>query len=157
MSRGSNLLTIRDPAKYNRPKTFSEKQLKVMVAKDRDTLEDIKLDLAEELEGEAGIEIVRPKTRGDCVSVPRPCPYVSCKYHLYLDPDPDRGSIKFNFPDKDPDELSESCSLDIADRGGITLREVATILRLTRERVRQIEAEVLRMSGLARKIRKIVA
>ena len=35
----------------------------------------------------------RPKTRGDCANVARPCPYVSCKYHLYIDVNPGTGSI----------------------------------------------------------------
>ena len=28
---------------------------------------------------------LRPKTRAECVGGPRPCPFVSCKCHLYLD------------------------------------------------------------------------
>ena len=27
----------------------------------------------------------KPQTRAECVDGPRPCPYVSCKHHLYLD------------------------------------------------------------------------
>ncbi len=33
------------------------------------------------------LPIVRPKTRGECASGPRPCPWVSCRHHLYLDVD----------------------------------------------------------------------
>ncbi|RMG97291.1 MAG: DNA-binding protein [Deltaproteobacteria bacterium] len=86
----------------------------------------------------------RPKTRGDCANVARPCPYVSCKYHLYMDVHPTKGSIKINFPDKEVWELEHSCALDVADTGGITLEEVGEILNLTRERIRQLEAEGLR-------------
>jgi hypothetical protein len=64
---------------------------------------------------------------------------VSCKHHLYLDVDPDTGSIKLNLPHLAPDELEETCALDVAERGGVTLEEVGAILNLTRERVRQIE------------------
>jgi len=39
--------------------------------------------------------------------------------------------------------LSETCSLDVAARGGSTLEEVAGFLNITRERVRQIEARAL--------------
>lgn len=81
----------------------------------------------------------RPKTRTECVDMERPCPFVSCKYHLYIDVHPVRGSIKLNFPDVDVWEMTETCSLDIADRGGITLEEVGEIMNLTRERVRQVE------------------
>ena len=53
------------------------------------------------------------------------------------------GSIKFNFPGKEVHELEETCALDVAERGGITLEEVGGLMNLTRERVRQLEAEAL--------------
>lgn len=81
----------------------------------------------------------RPKHRGHCFDGPRPCPWVSCKFHLYLDVNPETGTIKLNFPDLEPWEMRESCALDVADRGGITLEEVGEILNLTRERIRQVE------------------
>lgn len=81
----------------------------------------------------------RPQTRSECVDGPRPCLYVACKHHLYLDVNPETGSIKVNFPDKEPWELEETCALDVAERGGVTLEEVGDILNLTRERVRQVE------------------
>lgn len=81
----------------------------------------------------------KPRTRAECADVPRPCPYVSCKHHLYLDVHPERGSIKLNFPHRESWELEESCSLDVAERGGATLEEVGGIMNLTRERVRQVE------------------
>ena len=82
---------------------------------------------------------MRPGTREDCRTGERPCPYVSCKYHLFLDVNPETGSIKLNFPDLNVWEMSETCSLDVADRGGITLEEVGELLNLTRERIRQVE------------------
>jgi len=88
----------------------------------------------------------RPQTWGDCKSGSnsvRPCPWVSCKHHLYLDVNPETGSIKINFPDLDPWELKDTCALDVAERGGITLEEVGEIANLTRERVRQIEVRGL--------------
>jgi hypothetical protein len=93
---------------------------------------------------------VRPATRAACKDMPRPCPFVSCKFHLYLDVNPETGSIKVNFPDVEPTELAETCALDVADRGGITLEEVGEILNLTRERIRQVEVRgllKLKMSG----------
>jgi hypothetical protein len=85
----------------------------------------------------------RPRTRGECKESERPCPYVSCKHHLYLDVNPETGSIKLNFPDLEVWEMAETCSLDVADRGGITLEEVGEILNLTRERIRQVEVRGL--------------
>lgn len=85
------------------------------------------------------IQAVRPETREDCRTAERPCPYVSCKYHLFLDINAETGSIKINFPDLEVWEMSETCALDVADRGGITLEEVGDLLNLTRERIRQVE------------------
>jgi hypothetical protein len=87
----------------------------------------------------------KPKMRSECKDMDRPCPYVSCKYHLYTDVHPIRGSIKLNFPDVEVWEMTETCALDVADRGGITLEEVGEIMNLTRERVRQVET-----AGLAK-------
>ncbi len=85
----------------------------------------------------------RPRNRSECIEGPRPCPYVACKHHLYLDVNPETGSIKLNFPDVDVWDMKETCALDIADRGGITLEEVGDILNLTRERIRQVEVQGL--------------
>ena len=85
----------------------------------------------------------RPKNRGECANVARPCPYVSCKHHLYIDVNPATGSIKINFPDLEVWELQHSCALDVAQGGGITLEEVGEILNLTRERIRQVEVRGL--------------
>jgi hypothetical protein len=76
--------------------------------------------------------------------------FVSCKHHLYLDVNPETGSIKLNFPDKEIWELGETCALDVADRGGITLEEVGSIMNLTRERIRQVEARgLLKLRAIA--------
>src|SRR5207248_11348945 len=79
----------------------------------------------------------------DCAIGPRPCPYVSCKFNLYVNVNPRTGSVKMNFPDKELWEIGDTCALDVADRGGITLEEVGAIMNLTRERVRQLETRGL--------------
>ncbi|RMH37295.1 MAG: hypothetical protein D6689_21110 [Deltaproteobacteria bacterium] len=88
-------------------------------------------------------DVPRPRTRAECAGAARPCPWVSCKHHLYLDVNPETGSIKINFPDLEVWEMTETCSLDVADRGGITLEEVGEIMNLTRERIRQVEVHGL--------------
>jgi sigma-70-like protein len=89
------------------------------------------------------VEEPRPHTRGECKDGPRPCPWVSCKHHLYLDVNPETGSIKLNFPDLEVWDMKETCALDVADRNGITLEEVGEIMNLTRERIRQVEVRGL--------------
>jgi hypothetical protein len=88
-------------------------------------------------------DVERPRTRDDCRDAPRPCPWVACKHHLYLDINPRTGSIKINFPDLEPWELAHTCALDVADNGGLTLEEIGLITNLTRERVRQVEVRGL--------------
>ncbi len=89
------------------------------------------------------VDIPRPTTRAECREEARPCPWVACKHHLYLDINPETGSIKINFPDLEPWELQHTCALDVAERGGITLEEVGEIMNLTRERIRQVEVRGL--------------
>ena len=92
------------------------------------------------------LEIVdywRPKNRSECLEMERPCLYVSCRHHLFLDVNPETGSVKLNFPDKEPWELEETCALDVAERGGITLEDGGAIMNLTRERIRQVEVRGL--------------
>ena len=89
------------------------------------------------------VDIPRPTTRDECRGEARPCPWVACKHHLYLDINPETGSIKINFPDLEPWELKHTCALDVAERGGITLEEVGEIMNLTRERIRQVEVRGL--------------
>lgn len=89
------------------------------------------------------VDIPRPQTRAECQGESRPCPWVACKHHLYLDVNPETGSIKINFPDLEPWQLKHTCALDVADRNGITLEDVGEIMNLTRERIRQVEVRGL--------------
>jgi hypothetical protein len=100
-------------------------------------------ELAEGARLNPPVDIPRPRTRAECRGAMRPCPWVACKHHLYLDINPNTGSIKINFPDVEPWELAETCALDVADRGPITLEEIGLVTNLTRERVRQIEVRGL--------------
>lgn len=91
-------------------------------------------------------DLTRPRTRAECADVPRPCPFVSCSHNLYLDVTVTSRNIKFNFPDREPSEMSPdaSCALDVADDGGATLEDVGQFMNLTRERVRQLEERALK-------------
>lgn len=128
-----------DGATRSRARTMSRKEM----ARDLRRRRALGLGDAEEEELRREVEANRPRTRADCVNGPRPCLFVSCKHHLYLDVNPRTGSVKLNFPDKEIWELAETCALDVADRGGITLEEVGAIMNLTRERIRQVESRGL--------------
>lgn len=84
----------------------------------------------------------RPKTRADCVNGPRPCPWVGCRYHLYLDVNPSTGSIRFNFPRENPEDLEHSCVLDLAE-SCIELKHIAELFNISKQRVHQIENKAL--------------
>lgn len=79
-------------------------------------------------------EVPSPTMLNHC----RPCPWVGCVNHLYLDVMDNGASIRLNFPSKEPWELEETCALDVAERDGATLDEVGKTINITRERVRQL-------------------
>jgi len=121
-----------DKASRKRAKTLSRKQMAREHRKQRARGELVEL-----------VDYWRPTNRSDCLTMERPCLFVSCRHHLYLDVNPETGSMKLNFPDKEVWELEDTCALDVADRGGITLEEVGAIMNLTRERIRQVEVRGL--------------
>ncbi len=127
------------PPERRRSKTMSRKEMARELRRRRLSGE---VD-PEEQELLRSVEENRPRTRADCINGPRPCLFVSCKHNLYLDVNPETGSIKLNFPDKEIWELEHTCALDVAEKGGITLEEVGEIMNLTRERIRQVETRGL--------------
>lgn len=133
-----------------RPQTLAGKRLRALVRRERRRLRHAP---------PAPEPPPRPRTRADCVDGPRPCPWVSCKHHLYLDVDPETGAIKLNFPDLAVDELEETCALDVAEEGGpdsvrgrstleagglLELDAIGHLMNLSREGVRVIEDGALR-------------
>lgn len=97
----------------------------------------------------------RPSSRRECMDMERPCPFVSCRYHLYLEVRSTGKGFRVNSLVRGipPDEievalrkLPDTCSLDVADRspGGMTLEKVGRRMGITRERVRQLEASSLK-------------
>lgn len=83
-----------------------------------------------------------PPTREHCENGVRPCPYVSCRYNLYLDVRGD-GVLRVNFPHIEPDEMIASCALDMAEDGPRTLDQVAALMGMSKERARQLESSAL--------------
>lgn len=103
----------------------------------------------------------RPTTRKDCELVARPCPYVGCKYHLAVDAvgaqlmlsgersvnarvlNAGDGSRRLEQWSDDLVDLlgsmPETCALDAAEEGGLSHRDVAGLLGVTKQRVRHVE------------------
>jgi hypothetical protein len=133
----------RNRARSTRKRAVRARTLSVVNSKK----ELIALRLQRETEGAAS----RPKTRGDCLDGARPCPFVGCAHHLYLDVNAKNGSIKLNFPELEPDAMSDSCALDIADQGEATLERVGDVLNITPQAVRLIE---LRIAGKLARVRE---
>jgi hypothetical protein len=83
-------------------------------------------------EEEAEMLLQRPVTRADCVDGPRPCPWVSCRHHLWVDVSK-TGKLTYRPGDED----TPSCALDVADRGGIDGGQTARMMGVTRARIEQ--------------------
>lgn len=95
----------------------------------------------------------RPKVRADCGQICRPCPYVGCRYNMFLDLTP-TGGIIFNHKDIEPGEVDpeKSCALDIAAGEPLTCIQAAELLNLTNTRVDQIERQALSRFGATARI-----
>lgn len=98
------------------------------------------------------LPVLRPRTRGDCVNGPRPCPWVACRHHLWLDVDR-RGFIQAGSRGTDIACLTtmpETCALDVADAGGTTVDHIALLYGVSTSRIGQlIQAGLRRLARLA--------
>jgi len=101
---------------------------------------------------EKPLDVPRPKIRKDCESSERPCPWAGCRYNLLLDVNRN-GSLHIATRDG-LEFMQESCVLDVAERGGQTLEQIAQFLCVSRERVRQLSDSALaRFSSIAQGLR----
>ncbi len=82
----------------------------------------------------------RPVDRDQCRDGVRPCPFVGCRHHLYLNYQDgrDHKSVVVNFPSMEPWEIPETCALDVADRGDASLEEVGLLMNLSKSGVEKI-------------------
>lgn len=123
---------------------------------------------------ELDLEAARPRTRGDCARGPRPCPWISCRYHLVTLEVGGAGELiverrrllrKMTHAEVEraTDELADqvaamptTCALDVIARNpdGATLEQIGEILGVTRERVRQIERKAMRR--MPRRVRRFL-
>jgi hypothetical protein len=98
-----------------------------------------------------GLEVLPCGHRAqDALNHCRPCPFVGCEHHLYLDVED--GHLRYMFPDREVDQLAETCSLDVAMRGaqpgeqngqGAGWNETAALVNLTGEGMRLMKKQLL--------------
>jgi hypothetical protein len=86
---------------------------------------------------------VRPRTRGDCVDGPRPCPFVACRQHLLIHSIGIDREPRSHFAELD--EMPETCALDVADRGPHGFREIGEMLNVSHALI-----EIVVNKGLAK-------
>jgi hypothetical protein len=79
-------------------------------------------------------------TGGACRRLPGLCPHTVCRFNLTSERRDNRGAkpAEMHLP-----VVRESCALEAAELGGMTLEEIASRLSLTPERVRQIQLGAL--------------
>ncbi|MBW2999730.1 hypothetical protein KY339_03580 [Candidatus Woesearchaeota archaeon] len=86
----------------------------------------------------------RPKTRAECDYERGNCPWVGCKYHLGAYVDKKTKELQLENAEIGLFEREETCALDVAELGGLSLEDVGEVMgKLTRERIRQIEARAI--------------
>ncbi len=76
----------------------------------------------------------RPQLRSQCIKGLRPCPWIGCTHHLFW------GTRKIHNISDDQildtiEGMPETCTLDVAARGGLTEVEVAQVLGLSRQKI----------------------
>lgn len=105
---------------------------------------------------------IRPKTRADCHTVRdrltahlddadpyrvhRPCPFVSCRYHLHVDVEEATGVVTVMSTETTPLDIAHTCVLDVIDEHpeGVSREELAIIDRTSEERGRFRERRIER-------------
>lgn len=85
----------------------------------------------------------RPATRAGCLDMPRPCPFVSCRHNLRHE---DARRAARTADDGKMERAAEaiagakhSCSLDVAEWGGLSQQACADVIGHSRQRVNYVE------------------
>ena len=93
----------------------------------------------------------RPQRRSECENGPRPCAYVSCVHHLALEVTAngallitDKSIFNPETGELDLDAMSDTCVLDVADRGESSLEATGEALGgVNKESVRKAEVSAV--------------
>jgi hypothetical protein len=110
------------------------------------------------------------------LAISKPCPFVTCKYHLLLEDNYILNRLKkwerfikykgkyvwMNVPITDEEIIlrleelppRKTCTLEMASYGPVTLQEISEMYGVTRERVRQIAHNERADSGAIAKLKK---
>lgn len=100
-----------------------------------------------------------PKTRADCPKT-RPCPHINCNQHLWRVDGDDMPGRRYDGkrPASDIRPTSEqTCALDIAERGAVSISEIARVLGKTPRRVQQMLKALLALPYVAAWVQQIRA
>ena len=111
------------------------------------------------------VSTARPKTRGECANGPRPCPYVTCRYSLFLDQEPKGRRLKVIQEadsldlDRITDQMLEewmdgrpTCALDIAEDPDVTKLEREELEAVIMDAMSMDENEMKNVMASARKV-----
>lgn len=85
----------------------------------------------------------KPKTRADCPPANEPCPYLNCRYHLWVDVTR-KGEVRESRVFGD---LEHTCALNEVDKVGSdksTLETVSQAMHCSRQRIDQLVQEALK-------------
>src|SRR5450432_1943513 len=86
----------------------------------------------------SGIYRLRPRRVGECPPTNIPCPWVGCRFHLFLEVDDLTHAVKSTHPGLDYDQIPETCSLRLAAGApeGMTLEAIGRYMNVTLESIR---------------------
>ena len=79
---------------------------------------------------------LRPRTRRQCVDGPRPCPWVGCRHHLWLE-------AALEGCERWEDGECETCALDVAAMGGLDRGQVAEVMGVGMAEVAVVELRAI--------------
>jgi predicted DNA-binding protein (UPF0251 family) len=96
-----------------------------------------------------------PASRAECADLPRPCPMVSCRFHLLLDVAKDGRLYKTHqFDEHSADSvlsalesMQETCALDVAEWGGVYQEDAAKLMNMSRRWLDEVEQEAKRKAA----------
>lgn len=81
----------------------------------------------------------QPRTRAECPPADVPCPFVACRYHLWTVRTRYKGAVIGIRESPTWGDREHACALHEADKGEQSCVEVAAIMRISRQRVHQVE------------------